>query len=404
MRIRAFHTFGPIAAFALLTACAPEPQTPQTPATPPAPASLRLTPATFEDLPDWKTSDPSAALTAFRRSCSDIATMPTAGLGYGGDIAAWKNACDAIPPDFTSDQARAFFESLFTPVVIREGDKADGLFTGYYEPELRASRLRSDSYKTPLYGVPSDLIKIDLGKFREKFKGETITGRVEQNEFVPYPPREAIRKGGVLARILFYVDDPIAAFFLQIQGSGRARFSDGSVVRIAYAGQNGQAYTAIGKTLIDKGELQKENVSLQTIRAWLNAHPDQRDAVMDTNASYVFFEEKPLDDPALGAVGAEGVHLTPGASVALDRKIHPLGMPVFIATTLPNGSPLNKLYVGQDTGGAIRGPVRADIFWGSGDVAEKHAGEMKQRGRMFALLPKPVAAALGEGRELTVAP
>jgi len=399
MGIRRFKPYGVAALLLALAACAPEPGT-----TPPVTAGqtlLRLTPTDFESLPGWKQSDPVAALSAFRRSCSDIGTIATGGLGYGGDVAAWKNACDAIPPSSTPDQARAFFESLFTPVALSEGDKEEGLFTGYYEPELRASRLRSELYQTPLYGVPSDMIKVDLGKFREKYKGESISGRIEDGTLLPYWARADIRKNGLpSARILFYVDDPIAAFFLQVQGSGRARFSDGSIVRIAYAGQNGQAYAAIGKTLIDRGAIEKDKVSLQTIRAWLAANPGAADDVMDSNPSYVFFDEKPLDDPTLGAVGAEGVPLTPGASIAIDRKIHPLGLPMFIATTLPDGAPLNRLFVGQDTGGAIRGAVRADVFWGSGDEAEARAGEMKQRGRMFVLLPKATAAALGEGREI----
>jgi membrane-bound lytic murein transglycosylase A len=386
---------------ALLAGCATETEQPAiTQGT-----TLRLTPTSFDALPGWKENDPAAALSALRRSCSNIDSMATGGLGYGGSAADWKNACDAIPATATPDQARAYFENLFTPVAISEGDRDEGLFTGYYEPELRASRLRSDTYLTPIYGVPSDMIKVDLGKFRDKYKGESITGRIDGNALLPYWARADIRKNGLpAAHILFYVDDPVAAFFLQVQGSGRARFTDGSVSRIAYAGQNGLAYTAIGKTLIEQGALKKEEVSLQTIKGWLEAHPDQRDAVMDSNASFVFFDEKPLDDPSLGAVGAEGVNLTPGASAAIDRKIHPLGVPLFIATTLPDGTPLNRVFIGQDTGGAIKGSMRADLFWGSGDEAEQRAGEMKQKGRMFVLLPKAVAASFGTGRELPLPP
>ncbi|HEX4860874.1 MAG TPA: MltA domain-containing protein, partial [Rhizomicrobium sp.] len=192
---------------------------------------------------------------------------------------------------------------------------------------------------------------------------------------------------------LLYADDPVAVFFLHIQGSGRVSFDDGTAARVAYAGQNGRPYTAIGRTLIAEHELTKDKTSLQTIRAWLLAHPDRARAVMESDASFVFFKEAPVGDPALGAVGSEGVALTPEASIAVDEKIHPLGAPFFATTTLPGGAKkFDRLFVAQDTGGAITGPARADVFFGFGPRAEALAGEMKQAGRLTVLLPKPVAA------------
>ena len=218
----------------------------------------------------------------------------------------------------------------------------------------------------------------------------------------PYPDRASIDADGLkTAPILFYADDPIAVFFLHIQGSGRVAFDDGSMARVAYAAQNGQPYTAIGRTLIAEGAIPRAEVSLQSIRAWLKAHPAQARRVMETNRSYVFFRETPLADPALGSAGSEGVPLTPGASLAVDLRLHPLGLPVFVAASAPDPDPdrpdrpLDRLLIAQDTGGAIRGPVRGDVFWGFGADAQAIAGRMKAHGRMYVLLPNAVADRLG---------
>jgi membrane-bound lytic murein transglycosylase A len=274
---------------------------------------------------------------------------------------------------------------------VSAGEVKDGLFTGYYEPELHASRIRQGRYQTPVYGFPSDLVNVDLGAFRESLAGEHIAGRVVGRRLVPYDTRAQIDANGLLtAPVLFYADDPVSVFFLHIQGSGRVVFDDATVARVAYASANGRTYTAIGRTLIARGALERGKVSLQTIRAWLRAHPDRARAVMESDASFVFFKETPLGDPALGSPGAEQVALIPGASIAVDSRLHPLGAPFYIATTTPDGKPLDALYVAQDIGGAIKGPVRSDIFFGFGNHAETLAGEMKQRGRMFVLVPKSV--------------
>jgi membrane-bound lytic murein transglycosylase A len=352
--------------------------------------ALLLTHARFSDLQGWNTADPRAALAAFVRSCSVMTAAPpqTPVGAYAGTVADWRPACDAAAKA-DANAARDFFEQYFAPMAVG----GDALFTGYYEPELHASLARHGRYQTPVLSLPDDLVTVDLGRFGDKFKGEHITGRVESRRFVPYPTREAIdEEPPRTAKILFYADDPVAVFFLHIQGSGRVTFDDGTTQRVAYAGQNGRPYTAIGRTLIAQHQLTRERTSLQTIRAWLLAHPDRARAVMESDASYVFFKLVPVGDAALGAVGSEGVALTPEASIAVDAKAHPLGAPFFVTTTMPDGrTKLDRVLVAQDTGGAIAGPARADIFFGYGARAEALAGEMKQTGRLYVLLPKPVA-------------
>jgi membrane-bound lytic murein transglycosylase A len=221
------------------------------------------------------------------------------------------------------------------------------------------------------------------------------------DRFVPYPTRAEIERDGLAATPLFYVDDPVDAFFLQVQGSGRVALDDRTVVRAAYAGQNGQPYTAIGAVLIERGELTREEVSLQTIRAWLLDHPAEAQELMDANESYIFFSEQPIEDPTLGATGAEDVPLTPQASLAVDRSVHALGVPAWLEASAPDPDParpdrpFDALLVMQDTGGAIRGVVRGDVYWGIGATAGLTAGRMKHSGRLTVLLPRAVAARLG---------
>jgi membrane-bound lytic murein transglycosylase A len=355
----------------------------------PKPGPLAVKPVTFADLPGWSSSDPRAALSAFQRSCAALAKKPDAQpMGsYGGKVADWRGVC-ATATQIQPAAARAFFESAFTPVEVSAGRVQEGRFTGYYEPQIAGSHTRHGAFQTPVYGKPDDLISVDLGAFRPALAGEKIAGRVEGGKLLPYAARaEIVAKGLPQAPILFYASDPIALFFLHIQGSGRVVFEDGSQARVAYASQNGQPYTAIGKTLIARG-VPKNGMSLQVIRAWLKNHPAEADAVMNSDASYVFFELQPLGDAALGANGAQGVPLTPLASLAVDPRLHGLGTPFFVAGPWP----LGHLFVAQDIGGAIRGPIRGDVYFGYGAKAEANAGTMNQMGRFYALLPKAVAA------------
>jgi membrane-bound lytic murein transglycosylase A len=363
----------------------------------PVPGPLKLQPVRFADLPGWASADPRAALAAFRRSCGVVTAMPAgAALGsYGGKAADWRPACAASAwTDGSRTAARAFFETRFAPLQVLAGEVKEGLFTGYYEPQLAGSRTPRGRFRVPVYGLPSDLVTVDLGRFPAARSQERIAGRMEGARLVPYATRAQIDAAGLAtAPVLFYGDDPVAVFFLHIQGSGRVVFDDGQIERIAYAGQNGWPYTAIGRTLIREGAVPREAMSMQAIRDWLRANPARARKTMESNASFVFFRALPIGDSNLGSPGAENVPLTPGASIAVDAKVHPLGVPFFVTTRTPDSRhSLNRLFVAQDTGGAIRGPLRADIFFGFGPDAEADAGRMKQPGRLYVLLPKAVAA------------
>lgn len=393
---------------AALTGCATThpPPVPAPSPQPPAPL-IRLDSAQFTELEAWPQSDPRDALQAFVRSCAVLAAKPDdtqlGGVNYAGTAGEWRHACDAAALVSTDgpDTVRGFFESEFVPYRVGQATGA-GLFTGYYEPELRGSRTRHGAYQTPLYGVPLDLVNVDLGLFRETLKGQRIVGKVADGRLIPYPARAEIESAGLgTAAPILYVDDPVDAFFLQIQGSGRVVLDDGSIVRAAYAAQNGRPYTAIGAVLIQRGELTRDTVSMQSIRAWLAEHPAEAPQLMNANASYVFFEERAIGDPLLGAVGAGGVPLTPEASLAVDLTVHALGVPVWLETTAPDPDTakpertFDRLLVMQDTGGAIRGPVRGDVYWGYGVDAGSIAGRMRSQGRMIVLLPRSVALRLG---------
>jgi membrane-bound lytic murein transglycosylase A len=376
----------------------------------PPPGRIVLTPTSFADLAGWNQSDPRDALVAFRRSCEALGKLPATramgGVGYAGDVGDWQGACSALPSSTSSVRsARNYFETWFAAVAVG----GEGLFTGYYEPELRASRSRHGAFQTPIYGLPADLVSVDLGLFRPELSGEHIEGQLAGHRLLPYPSRAQIDAHGVQAAALFYAEDPIAVFFLHVQGSGRARLEDGTSARIVYAGQNGRPYTPVGRTLIEQGALLRDEVSLQAIRAWLQNHPDQRQEILESDQSFVFFQEKPIGDPALGSEGSEAVALTPGASLAVDPHLHPLGAPFYVATTTADTDAgktvplLQRLLIAQDTGGAIKGAVRGDVFWGFGPRAEDMAGRMTSRGRFYALLPKPVAARLAPRTEYKVA-
>lgn len=357
----------------------------------PEPGPLKLKAATYIDLPGWQSANQGAALQAFRRSCKAMASKPdTDPMGtYGGTLADWRPAC-AAAAGTAPEKVRSFFEYWFTPVSVTAGRVAEGRFTGYYEPQIRGSRTKTGPYQTPVYGKPTDLIQVDLGVFRPALAGERLAGKIDGSRLVPYASRAEIVSNGLKnAAVLFYTDDPIELFFLHIQGSGRVAFADGSTARVAYAAQNGHPYTAIGKTLIARG-VPKNGMSLQVIRAWLNSHPRDAAAVMNSDASYIFFSQEDVGDPALGAKGAQGVPLTPKASLAVDTRTHGLGTPFYVA----GPTPLNRLLVAQDIGGAIRGVVRGDVYFGYGDKAEDQAGTMNQPGRFYALLPKQVVAKL----------
>ncbi len=364
------------------------------------PDRIALEPVGFSDLPGWAQDDPRPALAALTRSCGKLMKKPAnAAIGpraLAGRARDWRTACSAAagvngkPGDAAT--TRAFFRRHFDAYAVSGSDGSEGLFTGYFEYTLKGARRRTVKYAVPLYKRPPDLITADLGVFSKDWRGRSIAGRVRGNRFVPYDDRAAIIKGALAGRGLevAWAADPVDAFFLQIQGSGRVELEDGSVLRLGYAGKNGHVYTAIGRVLIRMGALERKTVTMQSIRAWLAANPDKVPMVLDKNRSFVFFRE--IKGP--GPIGSQGVALTANRSLAVDRKFLPLGVPLFLAAEDPHGTlaPIRRLMVAQDTGGAIRGPVRGDIFFGHGARAADLAGQARLRGRYWLLLPKSLAA------------
>jgi membrane-bound lytic murein transglycosylase A len=353
----------------------------QPPETPQPPAPL-MTPSTFSALPGWDKDDLRQAWPAFVASCNVLIRKEE-----------WKQACSASRAVPATDEAaiRAYFESWFVPNQIRAADGADtGLITGYYEAMLRGARKKGGAFQTPLYKVPDDLLTVDLASVYPELKGKRLRGRLVGKKVVPYSSRAEIARADIAGKELLWVDDPVEAFFLEVQGSGRIQLSDtGETVRVSYADQNGHPYKAIGRWLIDQGELTAEQATAQGIKAWVAANPARRQELFNVNPSYVFFREERLPDPSVGPKGALGVPLTGGRSVAVDPTYLPLGAPIFLATT-ESGSdvPMQRLMLAQDTGGAIRGAVRADFYFGFGYEAMEKAGRMKQRGQIWVLMPR----------------
>lgn len=334
----------------------------------------------WHSVPGWQQDQTAQALPALLRQCPRLSKKT-----------AWQHVCQAAMQLSPSDNAaaRAFFQTHFTPhpVLDKQGEP-NGLFTGYYEPTLYGSYQPSERYYYPLYKQPNDMIIVKLESRFPELKGRRVRGRLDGNVLLPYYSREEIDnpRSPLQGEELLWVDDADAAFFLHIQGSGRIELPDGSMVGVGYANQNGHPYVAIGKLLIEQGELTQEEVSLQSIRHWLQTNPGRAEQLKAQNPSYVFFQTR--NDLQNGPRGSLNVPLTQERSVAIDRKIIPLGTPLWISTTLPDGKPYQRLVMAQDTGGAITGPVRADIFFGRGQRAEALAGTMKQSGTVFALLPK----------------
>ncbi len=349
----------------------------------PKPAAKPLQPAEWQDLPGWEADDHAAVLDLFRQQCVSLAKRPL-----------WLATCEAAQTvgagGTAPEAARAWFEAQFRPwVLVNPDDTRDGMVTGYYEPIVRGSRTRQPAYAVPVFGPPEDMIVVDLGELYPELKHMRLRGKLDGRKLVPYFSRAewSAEEGRRSQQALFWLDDPIDFFFLQIQGSGQVALDDGSRVRIGYADQNGHPYRSIGKWLIEQGELKSHEASMQGIKAWAAANPRRLQELLNANPSLVFFRELPVTGN--GPPGALGIPLTPQRSIAVDPRHTPLGAPVWLATTQPNGDqPMQRLMLAQDTGGAIRGPVRADFYWGSGTVAGNLAGKMKQRGHMWVLLPR----------------
>lgn len=404
-RFRPVRVLAICAAVAIaLTACEaeqdekePEPAPPE-----PSPPALTLSAVDFAALPGWPNDDMAGVRDALSRSCGRILKLnPEAEIGSNAlqtTAMDWRAACQALAavPE-GPDALRDYFEGFFEPFAVTDaadGDAPDadqGLFTGYFEAELTGAREKDETYATPIYARPEDLITVDLGLFDPGLKGRGIVGAVQQGRLKPYPTRGEIEAGALDGKglELLWIDDPVDVFLLQVQGSGRVVLPDGEVIRVGFAAHNGHDYRSIGRRLIDMGELQAHEASWDGIRNWVESHPDKAAELFAYNPRFIFFRELDGDGP----IGAEGVALTPERSMAVDTTYVPLGMPLWLDTVRPGGSeePMRRLMVAQDKGGAIKGVIRGDFFWGYGDAALAEAGRMKSRGRYFLLLPKPLA-------------
>ena len=371
----------PVARIVPAVPLAPMPATPVAGATTAAAAGL-MPGMPVASLPITE-AQAAAARTSFRLSCPGLLRRTDAsGLTRGED---WRPACEAAR---AGGSGLAFFQRHFEAVQVGDGK---AFATGYYVPEIAGSRDRRPGYEVPIYARPTDLVDVDLSQFSTELKGRKIRGRVEGSNFVPYHDRTAIEQGALAdkARVLAWAGDPVALFFLQIQGSGNLRLPDGGLMRIGYDTQNGRDYTGIGKLMRDRGLLQAGQASMQGIVRWLHENPTEGAALMRENRSYVFFRE--LQG---GAVGAMGYVVEGGVSAAADPKFVPLGAPVFLSMDRQDAS---SLWVAQDTGGAIKGTNRFDTFWGAGAPAEAIAGGMSARGTAWLLLPVGTLARLNAG-------
>ena len=372
----------------------PAPPVRPTPA-PPSPSAVtraQFTPVEWSALPGWSDDPMAAAWPAFVVGCRALLARPAA-------QSIWQAPCAAGSSVDSTNTAsvRAFFEAHFSPYRISADGNDVGLVTGYYEPLLAGSRTPTPDYPIALYGAPDDLLIVDLADLYPELKDKRVRGRVQGRKVVPYWSRAELERNPELLRgkALAYVADPVEAFFLEIQGSGRVALNDGSVMRLGYADQNGHPYRSVARVLIDRGELTRDTASMQAISNWVKAHPDQARALLDENPSYVFFRELPRAAPGSleaaidGPFGSLGVPLVAERTIAVDARYVPLGAPVYLVTTQPtSNATIARLTLAQDTGGAIRGPVRADFFWGFGTQAGREAGRMRQDGRMWLLWPK----------------
>ena len=399
------------------------------------PPTIIFEQTSFSEISGWRTDTLEDALPAFIKSCEAIITQAPSNaanklenlgadrssISLSGDIADWMPACrDGMrltelhysDKKAWRDAVRAFFESRFTPIKIsqRRAPLTDGpaqglperienrgLVTGYYEPAFPISLEKTEFYSAPVLTRPDDLVDVNLGAFRPDLAGERIAGRIVDGRLIPYPDRRAINDGAlsIKAETLGYMD-PNDLFFLQIQGSGRVIFNDGSIMRVGYDGANGRPYTAIGKVMVDREIMPLSDVSMQSIRNWLEtASPAAAEELREKNASYVFFQRRDDLGEMAGPLGAQGVPLTAQRSIAVDRRFYAMGTPIFVdieASAGVSDTPLRQLMIAQDTGGAIRGPIRGDYFWGAGEDASSRAGMMKASVQFHVLLPRDVAS------------
>jgi membrane-bound lytic murein transglycosylase A len=352
----------------------------------------------FNQLPGWQTADLKKSLEAFQTSCRAFMRQNPEQVVGTDDITLqvkdWQPACNValtINP-VTESAAKSFFQEWFYPVEFFDKETGPGLFTGYYLPSIKGSHKKTKEFSIPLYETPDDLIISDLGMFFNDLKNRRIVGRLEKRKLIPYYTRAQINQGAIKgkAKVLVWINSPVDRLFLEIQGSGVIELPNGKNFYIGYDAQNGLPYTAIAGVLIRQGVMTKDNASMQAIKRYLTEHPEEMDKVIDQNQSFVFFRQ--MNEGV--ALGSQGVSLTPGYSLAIDKQWIPMGTPLWLSTTRPDSAhpdknkPMRRLMIAQDTGGAIRGKIRGDVFWGGGERATMIAGHMKNPGNYWLLLPK----------------
>ena len=368
-----------LSSIVLVAGCAPlPPPCPQCPAVAvkPPPETAQYLEYAFDALPGWPSAGLERSLRAFLAGCP-----------RPGALAQACARAAAVPPD-DAQAARVFFETNFMPyAIVSTAGPDSGLITGYYEPIIEGSRTQSNQHRYPIFGVPEDLIVIDLAAVNPDVRNMRLRGRVEGRRVVPYFSRAEIDSRSLSAPVIAWASDPVELFFLQVQGSGQVRLENGERIRVGFADQNGHPYRSLGRYLIDRGELPLEQTSMQGIKAWAAANPAKLQEALNSNPSYVFFRE--LAVTGEGPPGALGVPLSAEYSLAVDRRFVPLGAPVYLASTYPlSEERLERMMAAQDTGGAIRGVVRADFYWGTGPEAGMMAGRMRQQGRMWLMWPR----------------
>ncbi|QLI80136.1 MltA domain-containing protein [Chitinibacter fontanus] len=337
---------------------------------------LRYQERTWHELPAWQADQLTQGWASWLKGCAK-------------PRAAWATICAEAKSVANNTAAiRRFIETKLSPYQLINPDGNElGLITGYYEPVYPGSLTRTTTANQPVYAPPKDMITVALDEVYPELKGKRLRGRIVGNKLVPYPDRAQIVAKGIDAPVLAWLTDPVHVQFLQIQGSGRVQLTNGQQLRLGYADQNGRPYKPVGRWLVEQGLMDASDVSMQSIIAWAKANPARIDELLNSNPSYVFFRTLPTSED--GPIGSLGVPLSAGYSIAVDPNTIPLGSLAFIATTRPdNAGGIHRMVAAQDTGGAIRGSVRADFFWGTGDAAGELAGKMKQDGRLWLLWPK----------------
>ena len=355
---------------------------------------LQLSEVSYAKLDGWRDDDLAQIIQTFAHNCEQISKKQNALLSEHSEIKIKTADMQQICDDFsaqniaTSADMRRFMEAHFVPYLISDGENADGKFTSYYEAEIRAATEPDDVYKYPIYARPNDLVEVNLKDFAAELPDMRLSGRVENGKLVPYFNRQHIENNAIDAPVLLWGDDLVDIHFMQIQGSAVAALPDGTLLRIGYAHNNGRPFKGIGRILLDKGLIAPQDVSMPNIRAWLRAHPEQAAELMAENERFIFHRITNADGP----IGAFGLPLTAGRSLAVDKQYVPLGSVMWLDTVAPDNEKIRKVVFAQDIGSAIKGVVRGDYFWGHGEEALLQAGRMNSVGRYYIFLPKAKAA------------